>query len=149
MRRPKHVLWKAALVTLALIIVALLLVIVYRDGQTQREQAIPIIAAELDRLPPAGGVSEAQRTVLTDPGRGPSINVVYPQVVSCSGVQAHYAQIAPAAGWQFLRTQRMGQDIIDSYSKEASGYNLVLSIDCVSDDSTSGPYGGYTLQIHG
>lgn len=154
-RRRRNVPYTAAIVAFVLGVIAVVLVAGYftfkawTEAQTRRDQAIPIIATEFTHLPPPGGVSEAQRTVVTDPGRGPDILVVYPQVASCSEVQAYYTQLASAQGWLSKGTQHLGDDIIDTYSKMVSGYDLMLRVDCKSDVASSGQYGGFTVDIHG
>jgi hypothetical protein len=122
-----------------------------RDRQAWRDQGVVIMQDELDHLPHFGGSTASDPRKSTEPGRGPLIMVEYslanPSTPGlCSSVHDYYQETAIAAGWALQSRSSGSKEIISTFQKSVSGYDIRLTIDCFVDQIHDGP--GYTSDMH-
>src|SRR5262249_50230521 len=105
-----------------------------------RQQGLDAMRVELTALPSADGATSIYPLTNQET---PSMLAQYPLRVACDDVYAHYRQVAPAAGWTFLGSERAGAG--DDYTGTFAGYTMRLEVGC--DTSGYHPVGSGRYEI--
>jgi hypothetical protein len=113
----------------------------YRDG------AIPVMSAELARLPSLGGSPERSRRALAELN-SPYLVAYYPQAASCDQVQSHYQQVVGETGWSPGSSDSVVPPLERSYHKVVGGYYLTLVVVCAAGTERPAPTAPSDYSLH-
>lgn len=112
-----------------------------------RDDALPVMSAELARLPSLGGVSERSRRALAEPN-SPYLVAYYPQTAPCDQVQRHYQQAVGETGWSPGSSDSVVPPLERSYHKVVGGYYLTLVVVCAAGTERSAPTAPSDYSLH-
>jgi hypothetical protein len=110
--------------------------------RAERERAVAVGRAELERLtPPVGAVAGGTFSTIA-PGAGPGVTRQYGSALSCQETQDYYAGALVSAGWSVWKAPYLvsNSDLIATYRKQAQGVSLKLILDCSVRNWTYGIY---------
>jgi hypothetical protein len=96
--------------------------------RAERERAVAVARAELDRLtPPVGAVTGGTYSSI-ELARGPGVTREYGSAMSCQETHDYYARTLPAAGWSVWKPTYLesNSDLIATYHKLTQGVSLKL-----------------------
>jgi hypothetical protein len=114
--------------------------------RAERERAVAVSRAELERLtPPLGAVAGSEYSTI-ELGRG--VTRHYGSTLSCQETQDYYAGVLVSAGWSVWKPTYSAykSELISTYRKQAQGISLKLIPDC---SVSNGTYGIYIIEPDG
>jgi hypothetical protein len=97
-----------------------------------RQGALSVMHDEIASLPTVDDVTGYAPIVSED---SPSIQMQYPRTRTCADVLAHYRQMVPLCGWDYV-----GPDPTlagDDYRETLRGYYLTLIVNCQTDTKST------------
>lgn len=116
---------------------------ILRAATPWRQEVVHVLRSEWAALPPVPG-STVVRTNLSSGFVEPNTNfqVDYASTASCAEVQAHYATVAPAAGWtvqhplqSFHHNTPPLDELETTYRKYVRTFTVSLSVNCFVEES--------------
>jgi len=137
-------------VLIGALIIPILFAYFYSPWEQQyRANALPVINAELDKLPIPDGSAEVSRRSSSDPN-APYVYKGYRRSTSCDVIQTHYGDAVTASNWKPGGEPIHQPNVTKSYHKTIQGYYLTLLISCdpqAGKDSELSEKGAYSLYM--